>query len=114
MATIAFTRSSIQHNIEKVTWETITDADTATAVIPMGVGSLAASVQVLGTFGGCTVTIQGSNDNSTWATLKDIYGSNLTFTATGLADFSTACGYIRPSVSGGTAEDIDVQMIFRN
>jgi hypothetical protein len=114
MATIPPVRSSIQHNIEKITWETVTSDDTATAVIPMGVGSLAASVQVIGTFGGCTVTIQGSNDNSNWATLKDIYGANLSFTAAGLADFSTACGYVRPSVSGGTSEDIDVALVFRN
>jgi hypothetical protein len=114
MATIPAVRSSIQHNIEKVTWETLTDADTATAVIPMGVGSLAGSVQVIGTFGGCTVTIQGSNDNSNWATLKDLYGANLSFTAAGIADFSTAVGYVRPIVTGGTAEDIDVIVVFRN
>jgi hypothetical protein len=110
----AFTRGTIQHNIERITWTGIPGSDTGTAMIPMGVGSLAASVAVTGTFGTATVTIQGSNDNSNWFTLKDIYGANLTFTAAGLADFSTAVGYVRPSVSSGGVPAVNVDIVLRN
>lgn len=41
------------------------------------------SVQVLGTFGGATLTVQGSYDGTTWASLHDESGVALTFTAAG-------------------------------
>ena len=36
MATITPVRSSPAHNIEKIFWETLTEADTADSVIPAG------------------------------------------------------------------------------
>lgn len=41
------------------------------------------SIQVFGTFGGATLTVQGSNDGTNWNTLHDETGAALTFTATG-------------------------------
>jgi hypothetical protein len=38
------------------------------------------SVQVEGTFGSATITIEGSNDGTNWETLRDPQGVALTFT----------------------------------
>lgn len=41
-------------------------------------------VQVSGTFDGCTVTIEGSIDGTTFSALKDANGNSIAFTAAGL------------------------------
>lgn len=67
-----------------------------------------ASVQVGGTIGGATVALQGSNDGVTYTTLKDVTGSPLSFAAAGYAEFSSAAAFIKPLISGGTGDSINV------
>jgi hypothetical protein len=67
-----------------------------------------ASVQVSGTIGGATIVLQGSNDGVTYATLKNIAGSDISFTAAGYVEFSSAAAFIKPSISGGTGDSINV------
>jgi len=66
------------------------------------------TVQVSGTFGGATVIIQGSNDNSTWFTLNDNTGAALSFVANGLKVMLENPSYIRPVSSGGAGSTIVV------
>lgn len=66
------------------------------------------SVQISGTIGGATIVLQGSNDGTTYATLKDLQGNNLSFTAAGYAEFSSGAAFIKPSISGGTGDSINV------
>lgn len=114
MATISPVRSKPAGNgIAKVLWETLTESDTAAADVPSSTEPVVASVQVTGTFGGATVVLQGSNDGSTYFTLKDTAGSDISFTAAGAADFSVGCLQIRPSASGGSGQDVDVTVIYR-
>lgn len=112
MATITPVRSSPAWNIEKIFWETLTENDTATAVVPAG--RIRGSVQVTGTFGSATVVLQGSNDGTNYATLEDNAGNAISLTAAGLADFSADCLQIRPSASGGTGQDVDITVILRH
>ena len=65
--------------------------------------------QVEGTFGGATAKLQGSNDNTNWADL-DVAGTAtaLAHTAAGGSEFVASCRYIRPLVTGGTSEDLNV------
>jgi len=69
------------------------------------------SVQVAGTFGGATCTIQGSNNGADWVTLTDPAGVALTFTSTGLKQILQVTKYIRPSITGGAAASIDVSLL---
>lgn len=66
------------------------------------------TVHVTGTFGGATVTIQGSNDNVTFATLNDNTGAALTFTAAGLKVILENPTYIRAVTSGGAGTAVVV------
>lgn len=66
------------------------------------------TVQVLGTFGGATVTIQGSNDNTNWVTLNDSGSTALTFTAAGMKLILENPIYVRAISAGGTASAITV------
>ena len=64
--------------------------------------------QVSGTFGGGTVTWQGSNDNTNWhpMTLKSGTG-NMAFTSASVHTANENPAWIRPAVTGGTSVAID-------
>lgn len=68
------------------------------------------TVQVVGTFGGATVTIEGSNDGTTWATLTEVGGDPLTFTAAGLRTIKENPAFIRASSTGGSASALEVYL----
>lgn len=88
-----------------VTWETLTSSDVGSAYAPLDTSGAVACVQMTGTFG-AAVVMQGSNDGTNWFTLKDMSGNDVSLTAAGLVDFSTAAQYIRPSA--GAVTDVDV------
>jgi hypothetical protein len=72
------------------------------------------SVQVIGTFGGATVTIQGSNmkDTPTYATLNDDGGTALTFTSAGIKKIRENTYWVRPIISGGDeTTNLDVYLL---
>lgn len=95
-------------------WETLTTAnDTGVAIQYGAYGDR--TVQLVGTWGtGGTVVIQGSLDGTTYATLTDVTGNALSFTANGLKAVSEAVRYIRPKVTGGDGTtDVDVYIFMR-
>lgn len=88
-----------------VTWS-LGNADTG---VPSAISRWAdRTVHVTGTFGGATVTMQGSNDNTNWATLNDTSGSALTFTATGMKLIGENPIYIRAITAGGAGTAVVV------
>jgi len=89
-------------------WETVTGSDTGEPLaLPKGGAQLA--VHVTGTFGG-TLTMQGTIDGTNWFTLKDgPGGSDVTFTAAGYAEITTAVKQVRPS-AGASISDVDVKV----
>lgn len=94
-----------------IKWLSVTEADTCAAVaIPTHADR---SVQVTGTFGGATVLIQGSNDGSTYATLTTPADAALSFTATGLKQILESTAYIKPSISGGTGQTLNIYVHMR-
>lgn len=106
MATITATVSRPSRNLDVkrqyavASWAAMANGDSGDAFALADFADK--SVQVAGTFGtGGTVVLQGSNDNTNWATLTDPQGSNLSFTAAGLKAVGPATLYVRPAVTGG-------------
>lgn len=94
------------------TWTAMGNADTGTSV-PISSAS-DRSVQVEGTFGGATVTIQGSNDGTNYQTLTDPQGNALTWTsANRLEQIEEITRYVRAITSGGTGTSVTVTMLLR-
>lgn len=52
---------------------------------------------------GRTVTVEGSNDGTNYATLKDEAGNAVSFTAAGIFVVSMLPKYIRPKTTGSTS-----------
>jgi hypothetical protein len=40
--------------------------------------------------------------------MKDLQGNNLSFTSAGRAEFTSGAAHIKPSISGGTGDSINV------
>ncbi|HLP66395.1 MAG TPA: hypothetical protein VK181_02630 [Rhizobium sp.] len=93
---MAFAKVDLGVGATQITWDPITGAVGDTEVELKGSKPLAGSVQVIsGTPG--SFTLQGSNDGSNWATLKDLQGNAIALTALGaMAEFTTAARYVRP------------------
>ena len=72
-------------------------------------------VHIIGTIGGATITIEGSNDGTNFLTLNNAQGGALQFTslAAALKQIVERPRYIRPVITGGTATGIGVYLMMR-
>lgn len=116
MATIspAFTKTVIRgQTVTTVTWTGAATGDTLEEFGLIDTAAVAGSVQITGTFGGATAVMQVSNDSTTWFTAKDMSNTEVSATADAFFEFSSSALYLRPSISGGTGDTIDIVLSLR-
>ena len=115
MSTVTAVPTVINNSAQQALWETLTTtADTGSGIELSSHADR--SFHAVGTFGsGGTVDIQGSNDGTNWALLKDPFGNDLQLNASApLAALTEATRYVRPLISAGDGTtDIDVYMYAR-
>lgn len=102
------TREAIYGSAHRYTW-TLTAAD-ATGESTTNPGAADRTVQFVGTFGGATVKLYGSNNEIDWNVLHDFNGAELSFTSGAIALIAENPAYIRPEATG-TSGTTDVQAI---
>jgi hypothetical protein len=109
---MALTQTTGKSHARRIaTWTGETTAGNATIPRYAPLTSAAiASVQIGGTFGGATVVLQGSDDGVTYATLNDTGGTAISTTSAARFELSTGCAFLKPSISGGTADSINVTL----
>lgn len=109
MGTIALT-STDRNTVAGVVlykWEALGNADDG-APVSLGYAS-DITIQAIGTFGGATVRLQGSNDGTNWHNMTQKGGTTaLGLTAAGVHSINEMPAYIRPLTAGGTGTDVDV------
>ena len=72
------------------------------------------SVQVDGTFGGCSVIIEGTNDGVTYYTLNDLQGAALSISTAKIEGIAELTHQVRPRISGGDGTtDININLFAR-
>lgn len=100
MATISVdTLPSGNDRCTVATWANMAQNDVG---MPMGNSQYTdRSFQVAGTFGGATVAVEGTNDDTNWSTLTDLQGNPLLFTTAKIELVTEATLRIRPKVTGG-------------
>lgn len=99
--------------IMRSVWADLATGDTVVQLGVPGQDGVAGAVQFTGTFGGATVKLQVSNDNSTYFDMKDLGGTVISATSAGYFEFTTAGVYLRPAISGGTGDAVDVTLTLR-
>jgi hypothetical protein len=109
-AILASTATTVTY--EAVTWANMATGDTITRIEPGTTRGVAGCVTFTGTFGGATVTLQGSNDGTNWFNLLQ-NGTAIAATAAALFDFSTAARYLRPALTGGTGDSVTAILMLR-
>lgn len=112
MATVAPTRRIVSGGKALVYTWTLTEADTAT---PIEVVDFAdRSIQMVGTFGGGNVRVEGSNDDgATYAALTDPQGNDLNFGADKIEMVTELTQLLRPRVTAGTGVSVQVSLLAR-
>lgn len=113
MATIVPKFDTTIDGVPRVIWEGAATGDTLTPFTLKQQYGLAGSIQAVGTFGGATFGVQVSNDGTNWAAAKDVLGNVITTATTGYFEVSLSAAYIRPTITSGSANDIDVIMVLR-
>jgi hypothetical protein len=117
MATVSPVISSVQvqgRDVHRVTWTGIVTGDTINAFGIAGDGPINGAVQIGGTFNGATVTLEVSVDGTTFFPIaKDTGGTTLSATAAALFDFATSAIYIRPKLTSGSANAVNVALVLR-
>lgn len=75
------------------------------------------SIQVLGTFGGASVAIQGSNDivgtPTNFASLNDPGGTVIAITSAKIKAVLENTVHIQPVATGGTSQNLTIQMLLQ-
>jgi hypothetical protein len=105
--------TSVVDGIPRVTWADIVTGDTITSLPVPGRKLTPASVQIGGTFGGATVKLQVSNDNTTFYDLKDTSGTTVSATSGAIFELSSSAAYFKPSLTSGSANAVDITLILR-
>lgn len=91
-------------------WDALTAADTAEAVeIPLTLPDR--TVVISGTFGGATVVVEGSLDNTVFFGLTDPQGNAISKTTAGGEALLELVRYIRPAATGGIGQTLKVTLL---
>ena len=93
-------------------WESLTEADTATAIKASSLADKA--IQVTGNFGTSgDVHIEGSMDGVSFAQLNDPQGDAISLTSAGIVQIQENAVFIRPVLDAGTGVDVDIYLLAR-
>lgn len=107
MAIIQPTEEKVNSRLLIKTYTGVTESDTCEPY--ESAGFVDRTVQFDGTFGGETVTLEGSNDGSTYFTLKDNLGVSISATSNAMFYVAEAPKHIRPAVAGnGTSTSVNI------
>ena len=93
----------------QIVWTPVTESDTCA---PISFPEMSdKSIQVLGTFGGCSVAMNGSNDGTTYAALRDPSSTTIAISAAGIKAVLENTMFLQPSPSGGSGQSITINML---
>lgn len=96
-----------------VTWTPLANGDSGSPV--QFTGSTIRSIQFDGTFGaGGSISLEGSNDGTTYFVLTDPQGNAITKTAAALEAVQEATRFVRPRVTAGDGTtSLSARLFFR-
>lgn len=118
MPNINVEKNSSILGVTTFTWANATNGDTFTQASMHSIEGAVAAVHVTGTFGGATVSLQGTLRGSphapNWTTITDTSGSRIETTVQVLREFSTAVPFIKPEITGGSGTNVTIVVAVRS
>ena len=112
MATIAPTVLEREGRTTLITWVLGTGDDGEPVRLT---GAVERTVQIVGNFGGASVSLQGSREDvpSNWSPLTDVQGNAIVATSAKLETITELVRSTRPVVTGGTGTSVTVLLLCR-
>lgn len=110
MAEISPQTRKVNDDAVSVQWKNIAAGDTCVEYVGFSDYS-DRSVQIEGSFGGATISIEGSNDGANYQVLNDPFGTLLTASSPKLRQVLEYVWKMRPAISGGAGVDVTVTII---
>lgn len=92
-------------------WEGLTASDTGEPLDLNRLGGLAASVEMIGTFG-AAVEMKGAIAGATYHSITTPLGEAVSRTAAGITEIATTARTVRPEAAAGVS-DVDVYLLVR-
>ena len=113
MTAVTYSTDQTTTGMAVVTYDAVITASNAGNAIevPDQWGAFA-SVQLEGLSAG-SCALQGSNDGTTYYTLKDTSGNSISASADGVYDFSTACRYVKILNTSLSTDNLTPTFVFR-
>mgnify|MGYP001171422070 CR=1 FL=1 len=96
-----------------VTWGPMATGDTGAPIGRDLLDYADRSIQATGTFGGATLSVQGSNDGTNYAALTDGNGTAIALAAAGIEQIYEVTRMQRPAVTGGAGVAITATLFAR-
>jgi hypothetical protein len=90
-------------------WTPVTEADSCAAISYPECSDK--SIQAIGTFGGSSVALNGSNYGTTYAALRDPGGTTIALSSAGIKAVLENTTAIQPSITGGTNQSLTIAML---
>lgn len=112
MAEVALQKFAQGPGYQILRWEGLTAGDTGEPVDLNRLGGLAASVEMVGTFGGA-VELKGAIEGSAYHSITTPLGEAVSRTAAGITEIATTVLTVRPEAGSGVS-DVDVYLLVRS
>lgn len=111
MASITPTKSEKGPWHQVFKWTPVTEADTCVAV-KLERPYYAYGMQVTGTFGGATITLQGSIDGTNFVALDDADGAAISLTSAGINGAGRDLVlYLKPVTASGSSSSVTISVL---
>lgn len=111
MAEVALQKFAQGPGYQILLWEGLTGGDTGEPVDLNRLGGLAASVEMIGTFG-AAVEMKGAIEGATYHSITTPLGDAVSRTAAGITEVATTARTVRPEAAAGVS-DVDVYLLVR-
>lgn len=115
MATISPTVSvaGAPDGVPRIVWSAAATGDTLEPYLLRNRYGFVGAAQISGTLGGATVALEISNDGTTWFELSDTLGNGISTATAAIYEISTAAAYVRPTLTGGSGNAVDIILVLR-
>ena len=97
-------------SVLRITWTPVTEADACVGIARPEYSDR--SIQVIGTFGGASVALHGSNDGGdTYAALNDPTGTAIAITSAKIKAVLENTEYIKPVATSGSGQELTIVVV---
>lgn len=88
------------------TWSNMTTGDVGEPIILTKFNDR--TIHATGTFGGATVTLEGSNDGVEFLPMRDVFNAVVSASSAKLITLTEVPLYVRPAITGGVGTSINL------